>query len=278
MGSLVQGFDPIGTMHAHAHSGVIGVFLCLVIGVSARLLPMFTLSKIQNSRRAIASFLLVTLGLMAAVISIMLQSPFKILAATLLVAGLVCYGLEVRAILRGRSRHHLDWGVHYFLTALALLVPLGGLGLYLTRPGLPATARNGQIENVYGFLALAGFVSLAIIGMLYKIIPFNVWHARYSSMIGQAKLPSLRRSLLGQASSRRLLAVRGRASAHDLGNPGGEPWLVRIGCGLLLGSVLSLVVNVAWMFTHLLQRSPAADRSREIPPAPRATGQSIVPL
>ncbi len=43
----------------------------------------------------------------------------------------------------------------------------------------------GQLENAYGFLGLLGFVTLAIIGMLYKIVPFLVWFRWYSGRIGR---------------------------------------------------------------------------------------------
>ena len=51
IGKWAARFDQMGVMHAHAHIGVVGVFLMLIIGVSYRLIPMFTLSDIQKPRR-----------------------------------------------------------------------------------------------------------------------------------------------------------------------------------------------------------------------------------
>jgi hypothetical protein len=56
---------------------------------------------------------------------------------------------------------------------------------------LPLNAFTGQLENVYGLLALLGVVTLAILGMLYKVVPFLVWYARYSRDIGRRKVPAL---------------------------------------------------------------------------------------
>src|SRR5208283_5944374 len=95
------------------------------------------------------------------------------------------------AILSARKRQPLDWGLTSFLTAISLLAPLSGLGLVLSWPGLPLNTLTGRLENVYGFLALAGVVSFAIIGMFYKIIPFLVWYGSYSRQIGLRKVPSL---------------------------------------------------------------------------------------
>ena len=38
-------FDQIGAMHAHAHLGAVGVFVMLIVGISYKLVPMFTLSE-----------------------------------------------------------------------------------------------------------------------------------------------------------------------------------------------------------------------------------------
>ena len=130
-------------------------------------------------------------GLLGSFVTILLRHPLKFAFALLVVAGLACYGLEMIAILRARKRRTLDWGLKSFLTAISLLAPLSVLALVLSWPGLPLTTLTGQLENVYGFLALRGVVSFAIIGMFYKIIPFLVWYGSYSTQIGLRKVPSL---------------------------------------------------------------------------------------
>lgn len=184
-------FSPLAAMHAHAHLGVVGVFVMMIVTVSYKLVPMFTLSDLQSERRAWWSIALLDAGLLGVFLTILLQSPLKTAATLVVIAGLAIYGWEIKAILRVRNRRSLDWGVKYFLTALLLLVPLSALALALAWPGLPLTAFTMQLENVYGLLALAGFVGLAIPGMLYKIAPFLVWFHSYSRHIGRAKVPAL---------------------------------------------------------------------------------------
>ena len=58
-----------------------------------------------------------------------------------------------------------------------MLVPIAGLAAVLSWPGLPLTAFTGQLENLYGFLAVFGLISTAVLGMLFKILPFLVWYA-----------------------------------------------------------------------------------------------------
>ena len=60
-------FDQISAMHAHAHLGALGVFVMLIVGISYKLVPMFTLSDIQSRRRALASVALLNAGLLGCV-------------------------------------------------------------------------------------------------------------------------------------------------------------------------------------------------------------------
>src|SRR5487761_2305319 len=178
-------------MHAHAHPGVVGVFVMMIVTVSCKLVPMFTLGELQSERRAWWSVAMLNLGLSGTFVAILLQSPLKPAFALVLIAGLGLYGLEITAILRARNRRALDWGMKYFLTAIALLLPLSILALTLSWPGLPLTAVTMQLESVYGLLGMFGLVGLAILGMLYKIVPFLVWFHSYSRHIGRAKVPAL---------------------------------------------------------------------------------------
>ena len=252
-GAFVRRFDTIGAMHAHAHLGAVGVFLILIIGISYKLVPMFTLSELQSRRRATASLLLLNLALAGSFFTILLRSPFKLLFALLGLAGLACYGLELLAILRARKRRALDWGLKYFLTALSLLLPLAGLAALLSWPSLPLTSLTGQLENLYGFLAFAGVISLAIIGMLYKILPFLAWYRSYSPHIGRSKVPSL-----ADLYSARVQAVGYWSYLAGLGLTGagivlGNAPTVRYGGSLLLLSLLFLALNLILILRHLLR-------------------------
>ncbi|MBI2925388.1 MAG: hypothetical protein HYY24_06755 [Verrucomicrobia bacterium] len=184
-------FAPIAQMHAHAHLGGIGFFVVMVVAVSYKLVPMFGLSEIRNERRAAWSIKLLNVGLAGLFVGILFDRAWKLAFALVVIGGLAVYGVELRAILRARKRRHLDWALKYFLTAVALLAPVSALAIVLCWPWLPATEFTAQLENVYGLLALLGVVGLAITGMLYKIVPFLVWFARYSMEIGRRKVPAL---------------------------------------------------------------------------------------
>ena len=250
---IVSRFDAIGAMHAHAHLGVVGFFVLLIVGVSYRLIPMFMLTEVQSKRRAALSILLLNVGLAGSVVTILLRSPLKLMFASIAVGGLACFGWELRAMLRARKRPVLDWGLKSFLVAIAMLIPVCLLALVLSWPGLPLKQFFSMLENVYGFLGLFGVVTLAILGMLHKILPFLVWFGVYSPHVGRAKLPltshmvSERAQAGGLATYLAALAIIAVAILREseLG--------VRVGGLFLFASLLMFGWNAAKVFAHFRQ-------------------------
>jgi hypothetical protein len=169
------------------------------------------------------------------------------------IAALAIYAWELGAILRARKRRTLDWGIRYFLTAITVLWFIAPLAVVLSWPGLPLNTFTGQLENLYGFLGFIGAVSFAIIGMLYKIIPFLVWFAKYSGQVGLAPVPSLadlystRLQAFGYWSYLAGLAITSGAILAS------SEAAVRVGCALLALSVSTLVVNAGKMLSHFFK-------------------------
>lgn len=246
-------FHPIAQMHAHAHLGGLGFFVMMLVAVSYKLVPMFALSDVQSVRRATWSLVLLNAGLAGVFVTVLLASPWKMACGFVVLGGLALYGREMIAILRARKRRNLDWGLKYFLTAISLLLPASLLGLVLASPRLPLNMLTAQLENLYGFLAFIGVVTFAILGMLYKVVPFLVWYASYSKAIGRNKVPSL-----GELYSPAL-----QAAGYWLFLAGivltsiaivlGHAICVRAGCFVLLGSVAVFTLNIGQVLRHLVR-------------------------
>lgn len=260
-------FMPLAAMHAHAHLGVVGVFVLMIVTVSYKLVPMFTLSELQSARRAWWSVILINAGLLALFAAILWQNAWRMPCAAVIACGLVLYGIEMVAVLRARNRKALDWGMKYFLTAIALLIPLAVLAVVLLWPGLPVTPLTMQLESVYGLLALLGLVGLAIIGMLYKIVPFLVWFHSYSRQIGRAKVPALadmysvRLQVAGYWTYLAALLVIAVATAfsHETG--------IRWGCGVMALSLGIFAVNMGKILAHFIRPRIEPFASKPAPPA-----------
>ena len=250
MGESVQHFDALSAMHAHAHLGGIGFFTMLIVGISYKLVPMFILGEIQNRFRAALSVLLLNLGLAGSFVTILLRSPWKLAFALVVITGLALYGIEIASILRTRKRRRLDWGMKTFLTAIALLLPMSALAIALSWPALSLNILTGRLENLYGFLGLIGVISFALIGMLYKIVPFLVWYGVYSKKVGLAKVPTLaelyseRLQITGYFAF--LFGLVGVSVGVLLGN---APTLQLVAL-FLAGSLGTLWLNVVRMVAH----------------------------
>ena len=249
----INPFPPIAAMHAHAHLGGLGFFVMMIVAVSYKLVPMFTLSEVQNARRAGWSLALLNTGLAGVFVTILFSSPWKIAFAFVVLGGLALHGLEIGAILRARKRRNRDWGMRYFLTALALLVPVSALGIVLAWPGLPATLLTVQLENVYGFLAFIGVVTFAILGMLYKVMPFLVWYSSYSKAIGRSKVPSLADLYSPALQATGYWLFLAGLLMMSVATARGHEACVRAGCVMLLASVAVFVLNIGKVLSHLVR-------------------------
>jgi len=253
VGAFMSHFEPLAAMNAHAHLGSVGCFIMLIVGVSYKLIPMFTLSEIQCKIRAISSIVLLNIGLAGAFMAILLRSPWKFAFALVLIAALALFGIEIIAILRARKRRVLDWGLKYFLTAIAMLAPLCALAGVLTWPGLPFNRLTGQLENLYGFLGLIGVVSFAILGMLYKIVPFLVWFGTYSRHVGRSRIPALADLYSEKWQIAGYLAFVCGLLIASVGIVLSNPTVVRAGCILIGINMATLAVNLALMLKHFFR-------------------------
>lgn len=180
--------DPMAWLQAHAHLGILGIFINLIIGISLKLVPMFTLAEWREGRRAHWIFGLVNGGLACLAPALASRwQPGIALAASAIVLGISLHAFELVVILRMRRRSDLDWGLLTFLGGVAMLIPTCSLGI-------AAHAFGGQplgdrLQIAYSFAALFGVVVPSIAGMLYKILPFLVWHKVYGPRVGREAVP-----------------------------------------------------------------------------------------
>lgn len=246
-------FDQLAAMHAHAHLGAVGFFTLLIVGVSYKLVPLFALSAVQSRRRAALSIALLNAGLLGAFFAVLLRSPLKPLFALVTVTGLAVYGWELRAILRARKRARLDGGLATFLTGVSLLVPVCVLALVLSWPALPLNRFTGQLENLYGFLGLLGFVTLAVIGMLYKIVPFLAWFGVYGQHVGLNRVPAFAEMFSARLQRFGWWTYLAGLIVASAGVLASNAPLVRAGAVLLVLGVASLLVNVGLVLRHFLR-------------------------
>lgn len=179
--------DPLTVVHAHFHVALLGWIAPMIVGVAARVYPMFLLAPEPGPRATAAQ--LAGLGAGAAGIAVgLVGAPLAGAAGALAALGaLGGHAAWVLRMARARRRPGLDWGLRFVLTGTACLVPGGLLGLGL----LTGLLRGPRAALAYAILALGGWVSLTIAGMLLKIAPFLVWYRAYGPRAGREPVPTL---------------------------------------------------------------------------------------
>ena len=206
----------LGAVHAHFHLALLGWIAPMIVAVGARVYPMFLLAPEPGGWGA--SIQLGGLGLGAPAVTAGLALGWPALVVPGAVAVAVALGVHVgwvAGFARRRKRPTLDWGLRFVLTGTGCLVLSGALGL-----GLAIGVGSGpRVALAYAVLALGGWVSLTIVGMMLKIVPFLVWYRVYAPRAGREPVPTL----------------------AQLSWPGAE----RLAYGLLTAGILGLAATVA---------------------------------
>ena len=243
--------DSLSYLPLHAHLGIIGWFLLLVIGVGSRLIPLFLISKYHNEKRLWLIYGLINIGLIIFLINFLYLKigwlyffPVAAIFTSLLMFGLYCY-LAYQDRLRKKVDDQLKISLlsvlMMFLPLSCLLVIIVLLLFSIDDPGLILT---------YGFCIFFGWITTIILGMTFKILPFILWNKTYHSKAGLGKTPNPRElfsnrifKLMAIAyMSGFILFISGIVLANEL--------LLEIAASLLVISAISYNGNVFKMVMH----------------------------
>ncbi len=235
----------------HAHAGLAGWFILLIMGVGARLLPMFLVSHGLNEKKLHLAYYLVNAGLLLALPFLYIGWKPGILGGSLLVvAGIAAFLTFLREAFRKRAKRHLDTGMR--LTALAIaFLTLATLLFILLAPGnlLPAE-RVIPLSVTYGTMLVLGFISLLIQGQTYKTLPFIIWLKAYRHRVGRGKIP-MPRELFNEKLARWQYYISYAAFIALLyGIFHIDLFSIRIGGVLLLAGASIYLFNILKIISH----------------------------
>jgi hypothetical protein len=239
----------LASVHAHVHLALLGFVLPMVIGVAARVYPMFLLAREPAGRLGAAQLWGLVTGPPLVVAGIAFDArPLTVVGALAVAAAIAGHVAWVVGMVREGKRPALDWGLRLVLTGTAFLVltTLIGLGLAV---GLVTGPRYGL---AYAIVALGGWASLTIAGMMLKIVPFLVWYRAYAPRVGRAPVPTLAQLswIAGERAAAALLAagVCGLALAVVAGDP---RW-IRAAAVLTATGALAFAATLACVLHHLM--------------------------
>jgi len=150
----------------------------------------------------------------------------------------------------GRKRPGLDWGLRFVLTATAFLVPAVVLGVALATDRLAGP----RVALAYAVLMLGGWISLTIVGMMLKIIPFLVWYRAFSPRAGREPVPTLAQLSCPRVEGLAYALLAGGVALLAATVFVGEPiWIRAAGVVLALGAlafVSALARVLGYLFCH----------------------------
>lgn len=250
-----QPFIPLSALdllRAHAHLGLVGYFATLLQGVTFQLVPMFTMGDARRPRWALSGLLAAQLGL--ALLATGLAGGWRLptlLGALFVLAGLASTGMALHATLATRRRRRLDPGVQAFVLGMALLGSAGTFGCFLVIADL-SPERLFAAAAAYGLLIITGGLSLTVLGMLCKILPFLVWMKAYGPRVGRTPVP-VATSLSSRTLERIWLGTHLAGLAGlSVGTGASVAWATAAGGTLLAAGATVYLANAGRILRHLL--------------------------
>jgi hypothetical protein len=236
------------TLHAHVQLALLGWVTPMILGIAARVYPMFLLAPEPRRWAARVQLWGLVSGVPSVVLGLLGVPGLLVpgaLAVTAAAGGHVVWILEMA---RGRKRSGLDWGLRFALTATAFLLPAALLGVALAA---------GQVSGpraavAYMVIGLGGWISLTIVGMMLKIVPFLVWYRVYSPRAGRGPVPTLAQLSWPRVEGLAYTMLTGGvvllAVTVLMGN---AAWIRAAGAALALGA-LAFATALARILGHLL--------------------------
>ena len=185
---------PKGSLHylsLHAHMGMVGWFLLLVLGVGSRLIPMFLISKYNNTKLLWVVYGLINGGLIAFLVSFLYfdNASFYLLPALAVCSAITLFGYYCYQSFKHRIRKQVDEQMKISLLSVGMML-LPVVLLILVIGLLIAASENTKLVLVYGFLIFFGWLTAIIFGMTFKTLPFIIWNKVYHLQAGLGKTPN----------------------------------------------------------------------------------------
>lgn len=243
--SNILAMDSLHYLTLHAHLGIVGWFLLMVLGVGTRLIPMFMISKYNNVRHLWWMYGLVNGGLLLFFISFLLE-PSSVFYFISIAAVLFAIGLFIKFCYKAykdRLRKKLEPQLKISIfSGWMMLLPATIILLILLLPAF--LENNEKLILVYGFCIFFGWVSAIIFGMTFKTLPFILWNKKFHAKAGAGQTPNPRELfsqpifmwMLGFYFAGFLIFIAGVFIAWIT--------LLRIGAGLIILTAILFNTNV----------------------------------
>lgn len=244
--------DQLHFLKIHAHLGIAGWFLLMIIGVSSKLVPMFLVSSYQNTRLlSFSYYTIVSAVLLFAIDSYFFGINYKTyIIAVVGVTGIMAYLLFIIKCFRSRLRKRVDIPMMSTLISFTLLTIAIVIIPFIIYYHLKSNPVSIRYSLTYGVLLLMGWVTALILGQTFKTLPFIVWIKHYEHLTGKVKTP-----MPADIFNTDLLKVQSAGFMLFCMTfiPGcffALPWLMYVGLVSLLITALAYLSNVIIVLFH----------------------------
>lgn len=183
--------DSLRYLSLHAHIGIVGWFLLLVMGVGSRLIPIFLISKYDDRKELWLIYFLVNGALISFIVLFLsaVGSVLYVIPAAAILLSLVLFGNYCYKAYQQRIRKQVDEQVKISLLSVAMmLLPIVFLLVLIVL--LVFSVDNAKLALAYGFSIFFGWLTAIILGMTFKTLPFIVWNKVYHNKAGLGKTPN----------------------------------------------------------------------------------------
>lgn len=258
----------------HVHVAVGGWVLMAMIGVAARLMPMFLLSHDASEWPGTAAAALVALG--AAVLSTvghLLPASWVPVGGTLLAAGTAAFLVQCALYYRGSLKPELDPGMRLVAVGLGFLAGALLLGPVAMTLG-PSAPR---LVAGYGAALLIGGVGLFVAGHYYKILPFLVWFHRFGPVAAERDVPQVGELFDHRWAAGATLLLAGGAAGLIAALLSGSAAGSRVASVALAGGVGVVALQMLRVSRRRPETEEPADDAEREPGQPKATRPGTTP-
>ena len=242
--------DSLSYLEIHAHLGIVGWFLLLVLGVGSRLIPMFLISKYTNNKTLWVIFILVNVGLLFFIFVKLFQlnSAYYYISTTLLLAAVLLFVNFCRLARKVRIRKSVDEQVQISLISVVLMIlPIIVLSVLLF---IFPIENKLTFSMLYGFSIFFGWITAIILGMTFKTLPFIVWNRVYSLRARDGKTPAPKELFNNTIFSFMSILYLTGFVLFGIGIVLKNELFLKIGSASLLVSACLYVVNVGITLFH----------------------------
>ena len=241
-------------LKAHAHTGMVGWFLLLIMGVGSSLIPMFFLSHALNRKRLHWAFYLVNSGMFIFFMdTVFIHKGFFILPVVLISAGVFSFMLFVYQSYKKRARKNLDVPLKHTVVSIVLMFVPIILAAFISLESGTDMKFMLRVNILYGMSILFGFITSLILGQAYKTLPFIIWLQRYQDMVGKVKTPLPKDLYSEKILNWQYWAFNLTVIFLFSGMLSGISLVIQIGNYLLLATAVLYNINIYKMYTHKIK-------------------------